>query len=143
MLYSILNISKILIIFSLIISVYSTNYIVCPDLISACPHNSICCERSDLYFCCVNTTYCCDNGRKCCPSDNIKLNFLGNNIINHTEKSLMDSKKSKNIFQKDFLFEKFLKIFENFIVKYSNNKYKFDNNGNFLNEIVEKVKKIA
>jgi hypothetical protein len=44
-------------------------YVECPDRVSACPDNFICCKSTDCYKCCPSNTYCCKGGNYCCKSN--------------------------------------------------------------------------
>jgi hypothetical protein len=94
------NILKFLIAFLSIVSIYSSDYVVCPDEISACPNGSICClKTTGDYSCCVNTRICCFDGTKCCLENSIKKFFFGgSNKNNNINKSIIESETTiKNI----------------------------------------------
>jgi hypothetical protein len=95
------NILKILIAYLSIVSIYSSDYVVCPDETSACPDGSICCLRiSGDYSCCINTRNCCFDGTKCCDHKIIrnflieKNNYKNYKNDNNNKNTIIDSENS-------------------------------------------------
>jgi hypothetical protein len=46
------------------------SYVKCPDGVSACANDQICCKKGSGYRCCPNNLVCCLDGTYCCNPEN-------------------------------------------------------------------------
>jgi hypothetical protein len=65
------KISFLLLVFSTLTLISITNssnvmYVKCPDGVSACGDNQICCRKGSGYTCCPGSLSCCQEGLYCC-----------------------------------------------------------------------------
>jgi hypothetical protein len=50
-----------------------SNYVLCPDKISACANGQICCQKGSGYKCCPDVLKCCKDGTYCCSQNLLGL----------------------------------------------------------------------
>jgi len=117
-----------------------SNYVLCPDLTSACANGQVCCKKGTGYRCCPDNLVCCRDGTYCCSQDlhgkkidmfSLDL-FIGNeatsseSAVIRPELSFLEEEKiessEKNFTCKQYLQETFITPINDFLTMHRNTR---------------------